>query len=609
MGRIPDEVIDRVREHHDIVDVVGRTVQLKKSGRNYFGLCPFHSEKNPSFSVSPDKQIYYCFGCGAGGNVFKFLMEAEQLSFVEAVTQLAEQAGIEIPQTGGAEGSEEEDRRQRLRQVLDLAARLYHHLLTRTEYGKAARDYLQKRGIEHRTIEEFQLGYAPDSYHFLLRFMKRRGYDERLLMEAGLVAEREHSTGRPSYFDRFRRRVMFPIHDSQGRVIGFGGRMLGEGHPKYLNSPETDLFHKGKFLFNLHRARKVIRRENQAVLFEGYMDVISAWQAGICGGVASLGTSLTDSQARVIRRNAETAVICYDSDTAGNAAAERGLDVLKKRDCIVKVARMPDGMDPDDYIRERGSDSFRSDVIAQALPFAAFKLESLKKEFDLKDEEQRMRYLTRAVEVIADLPLAIERDHYLRRLAEEFHISLDALKQEHRGIASKKKREAKRDKGRGKWNNGYHEGKHMVGDGRRPLAHEEAERRLLTVMMNDRQVADRVQDTVGADFNVEIYAAIAAYLYAYYAEGHEPDPGRLIHYVKDDRLVREISALMMTDHPEQVLEEEVTDYIRLIRNYPLHMETENVQKRAKQAELSGDALKAAQMGLEYIERLRAKKSK
>lgn len=601
-GRIPDEVIDRIRDHFDLVDVVGQTVQLKKSGRNFFGLCPFHSEKTPSFSVSPDKQIYYCFGCGAGGDVFRFLMETEQFTFVEAVNHLGEQAGIEVSQTPDQDVRDpEEEKRERLRKVNELAARLYHHLLVETEHGAAAKRYLTERGITRETMAEFQLGFAPDSYHFLHSFLKRRGFDEKLSVEAGLLVQRESSSAR---FDRFRGRVMFPIHDSQGRVIAFGGRLMGEGQPKYLNSPETLLFHKGKFLYNLHRGRKAIRKSGQAILFEGYMDVISAWQAGVENGVATLGTSLTESQARVIRRNAGMAVICYDSDRAGQNAADRALEILKDEGCNVKVAKLPPGMDPDDYVRTRGAETFSGEVIAQALPYVAFKLEALKKGFNLKNEEEQMDYLTRAIEVIAELPRAIERDHYLRRLAEEFHLSLDALKQEHRQISSKK-RGSDGDKGRGKWNNGYHGGKHLVGRERRPQVHEQAEKRLLVAMMHDRRVAERVMETVGSDFNIEIHNALAAYLYAYYAEGHPADPRRFLRYLKDDRLLQEASGLVILDMPVEVTEEEVTDYIRHIRNYPLYKEIEQKKEQVKQADRAGDIVKASRLGVELI-RLREK---
>lgn len=443
------------------------------------------------------------------------------------------------------------------------------------------------------------MGYAPDSYSFLRSFLKRRDIDEELAVKAGLLAQREQSGGSVSRFDRFRGRVMFPIHDTQGRVIGFGGRLMGEGQPKYLNSPETLLFHKGKFLYNLHRARKAIRKEGQAVLFEGYMDLISAWQAGVQNGLANLGTSLTESQARVIRRNAENVIICYDSDSAGQNASDRASEVLRNQGCVVKVAQMPPGLDPDDYIRKRGAKAFTGEVIAQALPYVAFKLKMLKEDFDLKDEEGRMRYLTQAIEVIADLPRAIERDHYLRFLAKEFEVSLDALKQEHRRIASKKNR-GDRDKGLEKWNNGYHNSKHMVGRKRRFLAHEEAEKRLLVAMMHNRAVADRVQETIGAEFNVEVYGALAAYLYAYYAEGHPADPGRFIHFLQDDQLLAEASGLAILDAPLEVTEEEIADYIRHIRNYPLYKEIEWKKEQQKQAERAGDIAKATRLGVELM---------
>ncbi len=596
-GPIPEEVIERVREHYDIVDVVGRYVQLKKSGRNYFGLCPFHSEKTPSFSVSPEKQIYYCFGCGEGGNVIKFIMEMEQLTFVEAVRRLAEEAAIPLPQVGTI-SDPEDGPRKRMREALEWACRLYHHILLNTDQGRDAFRYLQERGVSMETIKEFRLGYAPSSGDILLRFLKRKGFSEKLQEEAGLISSSDSATLPRRFFDRFRGRVMFPIHDSQGRVIAFRGRMLGEGHPKYLNSPETPLFHKGRQLFNFHRARRAIRRERQAILFEGYMDVIAAWQAGIQTGVASLGTSLSDDQARMIRLNAEHVTICYDADDAGQAAADRGLEVLKERGCLVKVAQMPPGMDPDDFLRKRGAEAFREEILAEALPLPAFKLEYLKRDHNLQDEGERMKYLTRALDVISDLSLAIERDHYLRRLADEFRLSLDALKEEQKRIWRRKK-EKKRDKGGAKWNTEYHESKHMVAHQRRPSAYEEAERQLVALMMRDQSVAERVRESIGAEFHVEEYAAIVAYLYAYYAEGHPPDPSRFIHYVKDERLMNCASELAMMEFPDSVSDEGIEDCIRRVRNYPLYLEMESVKRQIEQAERAGDIAKAVQLGAEF----------
>lgn len=600
---IPDEVIDSIRKHYDILDLVGRYVQLKRRGRNYFGLCPFHSEKTPSFSVAPDKQIYYCFGCAAGGDVIRFVMEIEGITFVEAVRQLGEQAGIPIPSNEKPDPVKEDIRIQ-MRKALELAAQVYHYILMNNKAGGPARKYLRQRGVQLETVKEFQLGFAPVEGDFLLEFMKRRGIQERILEEAGLIVPRDSSTGRTGYYDRFRGRVLFPIHDTQGRVIGFGGRALGEGKPKYLNSPETLLFRKKNHLFNLHRARRWMRKEQQTIILEGYMDVIAVWQAGIKTGIATLGTALTEEQARIIRRNAETAIICYDADEAGQSAAMRGLELLASQQCIVKVGQMPHNLDPDDYIRKYGAEAFRTEVIGAALSFTAFKLETLKKGLNLQDESQRMKYLLMALEVISDLPLAIERDHYLRLLAKEFHISLDALKQELRQISARKR--SSRDKARTKWHNEYHRPKHMVDEGS-PTVHEEAERQLLARMIRDKEVAQQVLEVIGADFPTDVYAAIAAHLYAYYAANQPQDPGKFIATLKDEQLVQKASELVMMEIPEKSAEE-IADYIRHIRNYPIHIQIESKKKEIERAERAGNITKAVQLGIEVIQ-LRKKMKK
>lgn len=604
-GRIPGEIIDRVRSHFDILDVVGQYVQLKKSGRNYFGLCPFHSEKSPSFSVSPEKQIFHCFGCGAGGDTIKFVMEIEQFTFIEAVKHLAEQAGIHIPETGQASSDKEEEERQQMRQALQLASQLYHHVLLKTEYGEPAREYLKQRQLTLATVEEFQIGYAPSSYQFLLPFLKRRDFPEELLEKAGLIASKDSSSPK-KYFDRFRGRIMFPIHDSQGRVIGFNARLLGEGQPKYLNSPETPLFQKGNHLFNLHRARPQIRKEQLAVIFEGCMDVISAWQAGVHNGIATLGTSLTETHARVIKRNTDTAIICYDADTAGQTAALRGLEVLRNQDCTVKVAQMPVGMDPDDYVRQYGGTAFKEEILAGSLTLTAFKLESLKKNYDLQDEDERIKYLAEAIDIITDLPLVIEQDHYLRRLSEEFQLSLEAIKEEQRKLKNRKKRAAKRDKEQGKWNNGYREAsKHMLGSSKPISVAEKSEMLLIAHMMRNHAVTQWVKNKLGSNFHTDIYAALAAYLYAYYEHGNPEDVGRFIGSLKDPSLMSKASELAMLELPEEVSEVALQDYVRHIQNYPLLKEIEKKEKMVEQLSRADEPVKAAQLSLE-ITRLRKK---
>ncbi|WP_131924134.1 DNA primase [Hazenella coriacea] len=595
--RIPEEVIDRVRKHFDIVDIVQSYVQLKKSGRNYFGLCPFHSERTPSFSVSPDKQIFHCFGCGVGGDTIKFMMEIEQLTFVEAVQYLAERAGIPLPEIDSSLDHHEEEERRQLRNALKLASQLYHHILLNTKHGDVARKYLANRQISRQTIEEFQLGYAPPSYEFLLSFLLRRGFQEDILVKAGLVALKD-TPSQHRCFDRFRNRLMFPLHDSQGRVIGFAGRLLGEGRPKYLNTPETVLFHKGTHLFNLHRARTFIRKEDQAILFEGYMDVISAWQSGIYQVVATQGTSLTDDQAKVIRRNAESAIICYDADLAGQNAAARGLEILRQHGLTIKVAQVPLGKDPDEYIREFGGNAFKEEILAGTLSLTAFKLESLKKNYQLQDEDQRLQYLHEAIHVITDLPMAIEQDHYLRKLAEEFSLSLDAIKEEQRKVRKKKNREKNRDKEQAKWNNGYREhSKHMLGLRKMSMA-EKSEMYLVAYMMRSKYITQWAKKHVGAEFHMEVYAALAAYLYAYYEQDVPDDVGRFISTLKDPSLIPKASELAMLDLPEEVSEDALNDYAWHIQSYPVLKEIEKKEKMVEQLTRADEHVKAAQLSIE-----------
>ncbi len=600
--RIPDEVIDQVRRHYDIVDVVQQTVSLKKSGRNYFGLCPFHSEKTPSFSVAPDKQIFYCFGCGKGGDVIKFVMETEQYTYIEAITHLAEHAGIHIPKPkADALPDHEERERQQMRKALELTAKLFHYVLVSTKYGRMARQYLEKREVRPDTIKEFQLGYAPSSFQFLLPFLKERGFSEDILEKVGLITSRERGNNK-KYYDRFRHRIMFPIHDSQGKVIGFGGRALGNGHPKYLNSPDNVLFHKRNHLYNLHRARSHIRKNSQAVLFEGYMDVISAWQAGIEQVVATLGTALNESQARILKRNASTIILCYDSDAAGQSAALRGLEQLKSEDQTVKVAQMPAGMDPDDYIRRFGGTAFKEEILAASMSLTAFKLESLKKKYHLQDEDQRINYLSEAIEVIAELPKAIEQDHYLRRLAEEFRLSLDALKEEQRKATKRRKRNLKRDKDRFRWNNGYQEiGKHLIGKSEQQSIAEKSEMYLVAYMIKSKLITEWVKKHLGADFNTEIYAALAAYLYSYYDQGHPEDPGFFISTLSDSVLESEASRLALKELPDDISEEALKDYVQHIRNVPLLKQIAEKERQIEQLSRADEPVKAAKLSVEVTQ--------
>ncbi|WP_078552791.1 DNA primase [Bacillus alkalicellulosilyticus] len=591
--RIHDDKLELIRKSSDIVEVISDYVQLKKQGRNYVGLCPFHGEKTPSFSVSSEKQLYHCFGCGVGGNVFSFVKEIEGYTFIEAVKKLSERANIPLPELDDVTASKT-DEQQEMARGHDLAAKFYNHILLNVNSGKVGLDYLYKRGFTKDMIDTFQLGFAPDSWDSLLNFLDKRKCDPKIMEQGGLLSIRDFDQ---KYYDRFRNRVMFPIWDSQGQVIAFGGRTLGDGKPKYLNSSETKIFSKSKTLYGLHLARPHIRKENLAVLFEGYVDVIAAWGAGVPNGVATLGTSLTEQQAKIIRRNAENVVVCYDSDEAGVQAAFRAASIMEALGAYVRVATLPESLDPDDFIQKYGAERFKTDVIGASLTLMAFKMQYLRRGKNLQDEGERMRYIEEVLKEIALLPRPVERDHYLRQIAEEFSLSLDALKQEqHQAFrAQKSSNNPKTEQQK------QTEPKRKSFEKKKLLpAFHKAEQILLAHMMKDADISDTVQQRIGGQFNVDEYQAIAAYLYAFYAEGHYPDPAQFIQQIKDERLVTLATEIAMMDISDEISGKELDDYLRKIENYPKWVEIEQKEIEKKEAEKRKDVLLAAQIGMEII---------
>jgi DNA primase len=601
MGKISSEVLERIRKEVDILDVVGQYVNLKRGGRNYFGLCPFHSERTPSFTVAAHKQIFHCFGCGAGGDVIQFLMDVEQYTFQEAVIHLAKEKGISIPEEVYAV-SDEDQAISQLRFVLSTATKLYHHFLLHTPYGREAREYLAARKISMETIKTFEIGYAPSS-ECLIPFFQKRGVTVDLLVEAGLVVVPEDQARSP--YDRFRHRILFPIADSQGRVIGFGGRALADNGPKYLNSPETRLFQKRNHLFNLSRARKHIRKDGQAILMEGFMDVISLWQAGIYHGIAPLGTSLTDTQARLIGRNTDKVVLCFDSDEAGQAATERSLEMMKEQSLKVKVAQMPVGTDPDEFIRNKGASAFREEVLGAAKPIAQFMLNRLKRGFKLTDDDDRLSYIAAAIKFIASLPTATEQDLYVRNLTEEFHLSLEAVKEELNKQKFPKKKIIQRDKEKVKWNNGNQKvSKHTLGNS--PI--ETAEKYLVAHMIQNKKVAGWVEEEL-KDYHFKgDYGSFIPSLCAYYSEENQEGFVPVIQSIRDPNWVKKITSLGMLDLPTEVNKEMIMNLIDRIRKSDLVEAIKQQDKQVKQVENAGEPLKAAKLGLQVIEQLRKKQN-
>jgi len=424
-GNLPNDFIDDIRSRFDIVEIVSQYVQLKRSGRNYFGLCPFHSEKTPSFSVSQEKQIFHCFGCGEGGNVFTFLMRIEGYSFPEAVAELARRAGVPLPETRTSPAAQKMQRsRQRLEELMKLAARFYRSQL-RQPGGRQAAAYLKQRGLTAEIIEYFALGYAPQARDAIKSFLLRKGYMEEELLSAGLIIESEKRS-----YDRFRDRIIFPIWDQRGSVIAFGGRLLGDGQPKYLNSPETPLFNKGKTLYALHLAREHIRQNKRAVIFEGYMDVIAAHQAGIGEAVASLGTALTEAQARLLRNHTEEVIIVFDADTAGQAATWRGLSILRAAGCLVKVGALPEGLDPDSFIRRYGGEAFRQQILDRSQLLVDYQLSRLIAQHNPEKDSERIVLFGKVAEVLAAIENAMEQEEYLRKAANLLKLPAQAIRRE-----------------------------------------------------------------------------------------------------------------------------------------------------------------------------------
>ncbi|WP_368504793.1 DNA primase [Alkalihalophilus sp. As8PL] len=589
-SRIPEEKIEQIRKTTDIVEVISDYVQLKKQGRQYTGLCPFHGEKTPSFSVSQDKQLYHCFGCGAGGNVFSFLMEHEGYSFVDAAKQLADRANIELPVSNQREANPNSPQKMMM-DGHELAAKLYHHVLTLTEEGSGGREYAKARAFQKEQLEHFQIGFAPNRWDSLKIILEKKEFNLDVMANAGLLGTRESDQG---HYDRFRNRLMFPIWDGQGKVIAFGGRSIGDEKPKYLNSAETPIFHKSKILYAIHLARPSIRKENAAILFEGYVDVVAAWGAGVKNGVATLGTALTEEQAKLLRRNAETVTLCYDSDRAGIEAAFRSAGILEQVGCHVKIALMPEGLDPDDFIRKFGADRFKTDVIGASLSLMAFKMRFLRKGKNLQDEGERLRYIEEVLTEIASLPRAVERDHYLRQVAEEFSLSLDALKQEQFQIYRAKKQQ----KGSDKEQPIKRTTTKALSQKKLLPAYKNAERLLLAHMMRDVEIAEQVQERIGGQFNVDEHHAIAAYLFAYYGEGNEADPSRFVQRLDDPTLMRIASELAMLPINEECSDQEIIDYMKQIENYPKWVDIQQKELLMKQEH---DPVAAARLKMEIIQ--------
>lgn len=416
--QISEEILEKIKSQNDIVDVISERVRLKKAGRNFTGLCPFHNEKTPSFSVSQEKQIYKCFGCGEAGNVISFVMKEKNLPFIEAVKYLANRANISL-EVGSGEKSKSAKKKDLLYRVNVEAAKFFFSNLMNNQNAK---EYFLNRGIKEETIKKFGLGFANDSWNSLMFYLRKKGVNDILLEEAGLISVNKEKGKK---YDRFRNRVMFPVFDYQGRVIGFGGRVLDDSKPKYLNSPETLVFQKGTNLYGLNFALKQNMNERYFVIVEGYMDLISLHQYGITNVVASLGTALTINQARLLKRYADKVVISYDADMAGQMATLRGLEVLRTAGFDVRVLSIPQGKDPDEYVRSNGKEAFLK-LINSAMPLIDYRIKKAEEGIDFRNSQSVILYTKRIMEIISDLD-PVEKDVYIKKASENTGIKEQAL--------------------------------------------------------------------------------------------------------------------------------------------------------------------------------------
>lgn len=421
MERYNDEILDEIRSRNDIVSTISQYMTLKRKGRNYFGLCPFHNEKSPSFSVSPDKQIFHCFGCGVGGDVINFVKKIENIGFLDSVRLLAEKSGIQLPNDISKAEEENIKLKNRVYKINELAAKFYHENLYKPT-SKIAQDYIKKRKLNNATLKSFLMGYASNSSNELHRYLKEQGFTEEELLASCLIGKSDRG-----YYDKFRNRLMIPIRDERGRFIAFGGRVLDDSKPKYINSPENIVYSKGRNLFGLNVAREGVHGPLKRLLIvEGYMDAISLYQRGITNVVASLGTALTDSQGRLLRRNTEQVILGYDADGAGQQAIIRGMEILKSMDIDIRILQISGAKDPDEYVLKFGPEKMVK-AMDEAISAIEFKIKVLRANLDLNNVNDKVKFLTEIAKILSNVDNNIEREVYIDRISKVYEISKNAI--------------------------------------------------------------------------------------------------------------------------------------------------------------------------------------
>lgn len=620
--RIPQEVIEEVRHRTNIVDIIGQYVQLKKSGKNYMGLCPFHEERSPSFSVAEDKQIFHCFGCGKGGTVFNFLQEIEGISFPESVKRVAdlEHLSVDFDWSEPREVADTPENQQRrsLLQLHSKAAELYHHILVNTKIGEPALNYLLERGLTQELIETFQIGFAPQKRDFLSQVFKNEQLDETLFEPSGLFVQRDNGT----FLDRFYQRIMFPINDPQGNVIAFSGRLLktadfpGDEMPKYLNSPETTLFNKRETLFNFDKARKEIRKENTVLLFEGFMDVIAAWQSGVKSGVASMGTSLTNEQIRRLERVAKEVVICYDGDNAGVQATNRAIQLLQENSHFdLSIVSIPEKLDPDEYVRKYGAEAFQNLANHGRETVFSFKMNYHRLTRNMNNEKEQLDYVNELLRELTNVQSPLERDRYLNQIAQEFQLSVHSLeeqfnqlKQEQRSVQRQERQQFYQDEMMPPpMEEPVFEENHVQN--KLPLTQvQKAERSLLFRLINEQGVRQTVQQLPDFSFAHDEYQELYFLLESYATLHQSFDIADFINFLQDNQTKQLAIEIAYQNLSEESSEREVADLLHVIALSSIAEAIEQKKIQQQEAKRVGNQQLEAELTMEIIQLARQLKA-
>ena len=556
MARYSEEILNEVRQSNDIVDVISQYVHLKRSGRNYFGLCPFHNEKSPSFSVSPDKQIFHCFGCGVGGNVITFVSQIEGLNFVETVQMLAERANIQLPTLQNNGDTQREILKDKVYKVNEFTAEYYHQNLYKPQ-AKMAQEYVKKRQLTNETLKSFRIGFSG-KFDQLYQELKKQGFQEQEILESGLVNKNE----RGQYIDRYRNRLMFPICDARGRVIAFGGRVLDDSKPKYINSPENVVYSKGRHLFGLNVAKKGDTKK--ILIVEGYMDVISLHQRGITNVVASLGTALTEQQGWLLRKNSEQIILSFDSDEAGIKAKLRSIEILQNMGCDLRVLQLEGAKDPDEYILKYGNMRFQN-AVDKAFSVVEFKVKILKKELDLDNTNDKIKFLNEIAKLISKVDNTMEREVYIEKIAKEYDISKEAIYAEVNKLTYKNDKSEKiLEKAKPVVVHKKEETKEISE------AIKKRENTIISILLTgDLSIFEIIKQNIKPeDFQDEINKEIAKKLYEEFEKGNSNINGIIDNL--DQEQQNQITMIMAEDYEIEDLEKAIDDIIQAYKRDKLN---------------------------------------